>query len=382
MGQAHEFSIGEVPAPSDKMDAFISQLSYPSFVLSLIIGIPSVILYTIECGIFLVHRQKFGTAFFRLFIARFVCNFLNYFSSFLYARFGRVGLFIGFMESLPPLLLAIGFFFNYYSFHADNLSTAFILLNRLTLILFPTTHVKIWKYALPVSIVLIFLSPLPFLYETLGYDFYVRRQSDNWTYTLDYHKEEGKVYVRSVYLCAISAIFFCGICGALNILTIFFYRRNNRMIATKANSQRRQEHKIEAKLTVYAFYTFLAQLGIAVYMLLMYFSSNTPASANLFLATFNQHGLVVDVCTIVIPAWVLLWASPIVRREIVQVLKFCTCFCTKANANSTPTIALNGRQSEGHPPSKIHTTKTVSLKKVQTTRLFDVSNKKRAVSST
>ncbi|KAI1698354.1 srg family chemoreceptor domain-containing protein [Ditylenchus destructor] len=43
---------------------------------------------------------------------------------------------------MPPQFLAVFFFFNYYTFHADNLSTMFILLNRLTLILVPIGQEK------------------------------------------------------------------------------------------------------------------------------------------------------------------------------------------------------------------------------------------------
>ncbi|KAI1701221.1 srg family chemoreceptor domain-containing protein [Ditylenchus destructor] len=300
------------------MAATLSQWSYPPFIFSLIIGVPSMVLYTLEIGVLIFRNRNFSSAFFRLFIARFIYNFLNYFCSFIFARFGRVGLFLDLSESLPRWVLGVSFFFTYYSFHVDNISTFFILFNRLSLILFPIDHMKFWNYFLPIALLITFLLPLPFTYETVGYDFYVRRQNDNWTYTLDFHKEQGKTYVRSVYLCAVSAIFFCGICGMLNFLAIFFYRRNNLALAAKVSC--REDHKVESRLTVYAFVTFMTQFGISMYMILLYLFSGSLERDDLFLTTFNQYGWVNDVCTIAIPAWTLLWASSKVREAILEIL--------------------------------------------------------------
>ncbi|KAI1708709.1 srg family chemoreceptor domain-containing protein [Ditylenchus destructor] len=251
------------------MASTIAQYSFPPFIISLIIGIPSIFLYTIEVIILLVYRRSFQSSVFHLFIVRFISNFINYFCSFFYVRFGRVGLFFDFFDSLPSFVLGITFFVTYYSFHVDNFSTLFILLNRLTLILVPLKHNTIWKYLFPISILTIFLAPLSYTYQTLGYDFYVRHQGDNRTFTTDFRKEEGKTYIRSVYLCAISAVAFCVICGLLNIITVILYSRNNRKFklsgVTKNFSKKREEHKMESRLTMYAIITFVAQLFMAIY---------------------------------------------------------------------------------------------------------------------
>ncbi|KAI1701215.1 serpentine type 7TM GPCR chemoreceptor srv domain-containing protein [Ditylenchus destructor] len=279
----------------------------------------------IEVIILLVYRQSFRSYFFYLFIARFITNFLNYFCSFLYVRFGRVGLFYDFFDSLPRFVLAISFFVTYYSFHADNFSTLFILLNRLTLILVPFKHNTIWKYLFPVSILIIFLAPLSFTYQTLGYDFYIRHQDDNWTFTMDFRREEGKTYIRSVYLCAISAVLFCVICGVLNTITVIFYNRNNRKFnlsgVTKNNAKKIAEHKVESRLTMYAIITFVAQLFMAVYNILKYWSSGAPERDSIFLATVGQYGWVNDLCTIVVPSFCLIWASSSVRIKVLSVVR-------------------------------------------------------------
>ncbi|KAI1705830.1 hypothetical protein Ddc_15573 [Ditylenchus destructor] len=99
------------------MGAILSEYSYPAVIFSLVIGIPSMILYLIQ-------------------------NCLGWFFASFPTRLGRIGLFRGFFESLPSALLALPMFFGYYSFHADNLSTMLILLNRLTSLMLPFSHIK------------------------------------------------------------------------------------------------------------------------------------------------------------------------------------------------------------------------------------------------
>ncbi|KAI1719879.1 srg family chemoreceptor domain-containing protein [Ditylenchus destructor] len=308
------------------MGSVISQSPSPPFVFSLIVSIPSIILYCIEVVILLINIKYFNTAFFRLFIVRFIYNFLNYFNSFFYARFGRVGLFLYLFERIPSWLLAFFFFFHYYNFHVDNLFTMFILLNRLTLITFPMTHEKIWKYFLPISILLTIGVPLPFTIPTLSNTFYVRMQDDNTTFTLDYYRETGKTYLKSSYISAISAISFCIVCGILNCLTVFFYRRANKQqlrAPSNLSARNMEEQKIEMRLTIYAVITFLAQLCMAIYMLTIYISSSTGPWAldNVFYAALNQFCWINDVSTVILPSLPLLWASSKVRDLMFETLK-------------------------------------------------------------
>jgi hypothetical protein len=91
---------------------------------------------------------------------------------------------------IPRLLLQTFFFSSYYTYHVENLSTAFLILNRLTSILIPFRHqkvreasevipvyihsqcslslVQIWSWGVPLAISLILLLPLPFNYSIYG----------------------------------------------------------------------------------------------------------------------------------------------------------------------------------------------------------------------
>ncbi|KAI1709107.1 srg family chemoreceptor domain-containing protein [Ditylenchus destructor] len=83
-----------------------------------------------EIAVLLTYRKHFDSSFFRLFLLRSIPNVLNYFSSYAGIRFGRLGFFLDFYLTLPRIVLAFLFFENYYSFHAENLATTFLLLNR------------------------------------------------------------------------------------------------------------------------------------------------------------------------------------------------------------------------------------------------------------
>ncbi|KAI1698353.1 srg family chemoreceptor domain-containing protein [Ditylenchus destructor] len=221
---------------------------------------------------------------------------------------------------MPPQFLAVFFFFNYYTFHADNLSTMFILLNRLTLILVPIGQEKIWKYLLPVSILATHLAPLAWTVQVLTYEFHVRLQNDNVTFTLYIQPNPNRTYIASAYVAAVSALLFGVICGVLNIVTVVLFRRTR---GTQANVDKASsvEQKVESRLTIYALVTFLSQLSMAVYYVLTYIASWLfQSDFNFFLSIANQFCWVHDLSNIVLPAWCLLWASSEVKEHVYSML--------------------------------------------------------------
>ncbi|KAI1706065.1 srg family chemoreceptor domain-containing protein [Ditylenchus destructor] len=349
------------------MGSILSQYSYPPVIFSLIISVPSIVLYVIEVIIMLRQKHNFDSPFYRLFIARSLCNFVNYFCTSLPDRFGRVGWFRSFFEVLPPKFLAFSSFFNHYTFHADNLSTAIILINRLTLILFPSVHKKMWKYLFYISLIVIFGTPLFFSAPMLGYDFRVRPQNDNWTFTFDFNKEEGKQYFKPVTTAAFSAVLFCGICGVLNILTVIFYRRSARQLDLRGNAWKqdqkiyRMQQKIESRLTVYAIITFMAQMCMAIMQIMIYLTtSDSFASDTWFLATINQSCWVNDLCMIVLPSWCLLWASSKVKSSIVRLLNMCGVSFAE-NSGKVEELNMNNFMSKSNTITRSASFNTVSI---------------------
>ncbi|KAI1700609.1 hypothetical protein Ddc_18010 [Ditylenchus destructor] len=248
----------------------IAEHSLPPFVFALVIGVPSMILYAIEVAIVIVHTKEFNSAFFYLFLVR---------------------------------------------------------------------ALLIWKYLLPISIVTTLILPLPFLVHnfTWGYLFYIWTdfRTGHQTFTIASHQDDGWrldwLAISDSWFAAVTAIGFLIVCGLLNIATIVAYKWSKRKYeamrkATGASKSANvmEEEKIEKRLHIYAFVTFLGQLLMCLFLIIIYkcamvFDPNDPRST-LFLATFNQLGWVSDISSIVIPSWLILWASTLLRQMVMDLV--------------------------------------------------------------
>ncbi|CAK5039155.1 unnamed protein product [Meloidogyne enterolobii] len=159
---------------------FLANTVYLPFVISIVIGVPSAILYSFEVVIIITKWKDFNSSFFQLLIARAILNILNFIISF-GQRFGKVGLFTNIYLQLTSWVLATIFFFGLYCIHGENIATTLQLFNRLSSILWPFTYEKLWKRFLPLSILLIFSTPLILAVQMFSQDFYARLQADNQT---------------------------------------------------------------------------------------------------------------------------------------------------------------------------------------------------------
>ncbi|KAI1699506.1 serpentine type 7TM GPCR chemoreceptor srv domain-containing protein [Ditylenchus destructor] len=215
----------------------------------------------------------------------------------------------------------------------------FLLLNRFTVILMPVKHIKLWKYFLPISVLVIFLLPIPFTCIDLFRDYYVLRQPDNWTYTLYFHKAEYLSFINVPYIAAVAGIVFCVFCLVLNIATIVIYRLNQRRLMA-LGSGKEKENRVESRLTLYALITFAAQFLLSIYTMLIAITSGNFDLQLLFLSTFNQLPWVNDLTTIVVPSWVLLWACTDIRRIILKMFGFGSVINNESSVISIRTIQL------------------------------------------
>ncbi|KAL3075460.1 hypothetical protein niasHS_011967 [Heterodera schachtii] len=120
--------------------------------LAFCLSIPSAVLYLAEIVTILRHKQ-FHKSFYALFIIRAVPDLLCLCNSFYAFRlpilFGSV---LFSVYSLFPnwMIGGLAFFLTGYTFQANNLATAFILLNRLTAIAWPFKHEQFWRKFRPV----------------------------------------------------------------------------------------------------------------------------------------------------------------------------------------------------------------------------------------
>uniref|UniRef100_A0A914HUB1 Serpentine receptor class gamma n=1 Tax=Globodera rostochiensis TaxID=31243 RepID=A0A914HUB1_GLORO len=159
----------------------------------------------------IVRHKKFHKSFYALFVMRAISDLMYVLTSYCANR-------------LPSM---IGLFFTQHTFQATNLVTAFILLNRLTAIIMPLKHEKLWCKFLPFITMFVF-----------------------WTVP----------QILRLRLCRILCHFY-GLCVLINIATFVAYKLHVK------NSNNNNGIEIEKKLLVYALATFFGHMLLASYYL-------------------------------------------------------------------------------------------------------------------
>ncbi|KAI1706064.1 srg family chemoreceptor domain-containing protein [Ditylenchus destructor] len=306
------------------MGTILSQYSLLPFIFSMVVSVPSLILYMVEAfnmALESVEDEDFCCAMFRLFIARFIPNCFNYLLSSIPAGLGRAGLFRELFEARSQTFLSLSYFLGYYNFHANNFSTLFILMNRITLIAFPNYHKKVWKYLLAVSILIMLLAPMGVTAQLAAYKYYVRSENDSQAFAIDIQIEPGRLYLNVPYLATCAAVVFCVVGGVLNFVNLFLYRKNTRMIEVTQEGEK--PHELEPRFTLYVSIVFAAQFFMAVIQILLHVTSVLYPSPIIFASITNHYSFISDLCNLVLPGWGLLWASVKVRKPTVACFNTC-----------------------------------------------------------
>ncbi|KAI3417583.1 hypothetical protein GPALN_013303 [Globodera pallida] len=146
----------------DFVDWFISnqnQIIYLSFCIS----IPSMALYIAQI-VTIVRHKKFHNSFYALFVMRAIPDLLYVLNSFYGKRLPSIigAVLYPIYSKFPNWMLATFLFFCGHTLQANNLVTAFILLNRLTAIIMPIKHEKIWRKFLPFITIFVYFVPTLF----------------------------------------------------------------------------------------------------------------------------------------------------------------------------------------------------------------------------
>uniref|UniRef100_A0A914NMP0 Serpentine receptor class gamma n=1 Tax=Meloidogyne incognita TaxID=6306 RepID=A0A914NMP0_MELIC len=256
----------------------------------------------------------------------------------LYIRFGRVGLFLSIYLKLPVVYLAIFKFTNNHFYYVEGMSTAIILLNRLTALLWPLKYEKIWGRLWYWAIILAYLLPLILSWHILISEIVIRVH-DNETFSLytQIKPDEPKDTLTTSWF----SVLFTIICLLINIACIYVYRKTK--IASSQQTQSKQ--KTETLLTFYSLLTFFGQLLFTFYTIILYISSsqlqkfiNPDLAELIFLSIYNQYAWVNDISTIAIPAFLLLWASEMMRSRIYSLIQI-ICFLPK-NTNNNAVMVI------------------------------------------
>uniref|UniRef100_A0A1I8C1B6 Serpentine receptor class gamma n=1 Tax=Meloidogyne hapla TaxID=6305 RepID=A0A1I8C1B6_MELHA len=316
----------------------LSQSVIPPNIIALLIVIPSAILYITELGIIFNFKKTFKSSFFKLFVARTISSILGLISQCLYIRFGRVGFFLSIYLKLPGIYLAIFNFMTNHFFFVENMSTAMLLINRLTALLWPLKYERIWKKLWVWSIILLYILPLPLTWHCFFSEVVVWVHDDNKTFTLFTQMKPDDL--NDPLITSWFSMFFTIICLVINLGCLFVYKRTKII----SSQQTESKQKMETRLTIYSLLTFCGQLLYSVYMIILYISAfqlqnliDTDLAELIFLAVFNQLAWVNDICTIAIPSFLLLWASELMNSHIYSLIRI-ICFLPKENNNAVMVI--------------------------------------------
>jgi hypothetical protein len=94
----------------DFVASLLTDYPMPPILISLVIGVPSLVLYVAEVVVLMTNGVKFDSAFYRLFLLRALIHIVGYFNSYVNLRFGRLGLFYSVYKAAGSLPIAINYF--------------------------------------------------------------------------------------------------------------------------------------------------------------------------------------------------------------------------------------------------------------------------------
>uniref|UniRef100_A0A914LTA4 Serpentine receptor class gamma n=1 Tax=Meloidogyne incognita TaxID=6306 RepID=A0A914LTA4_MELIC len=241
---------------------------------------------------------------------------------------------------------------NNHFYYVEGMSTVILLLNRLTALLWPLKYervhfkiynlinfeIQIWGRLWYWAIIFAYLLPLILSWHILISEIVIWVH-DNQTFSLytQIKLDEPKDTLTTSWF----SVLFTIICLLINIACVYVYKRTK--IASSPQTQNKQ--KTETLLTIYSLLTFFGQLLFTFYTIILYISSSQlqkfidPDLAELiFLSIYNQYAWVNDISTIAITAFLLLWASEIMRSHIYSLIRI-ICFLPK-NTNNNAVMVI------------------------------------------
>uniref|UniRef100_A0A914HR35 Serpentine receptor class gamma n=1 Tax=Globodera rostochiensis TaxID=31243 RepID=A0A914HR35_GLORO len=325
----------------DFVDWSIS-VQIPISYLTICICIPSTALYIAEI-VTIVRHKKFHKSFYALFVMRAILDLLYVLNSFYGQRLPFLfGVLYPIYSKFPNWMLAMYFFIAGHTFQANNLVTAFILLNRLTAIIMPTKHEKIWQKFIPFITIFVYGVPTLLLLPAFKMDAILILNDPNSTTDrsfLVYEAGDAPINNYLAYICAVFSVIFMIICVLLNICTFVAYKLHMKKVSINGNNN---FDDVEKKLLFYALATFLGHLLVASIFLI-----NIITKIDDWKTTFTifvYYPMMLDTGTVVLSSWLLLWASSTFRQELIKDFSI----IRKTNIQIIRVGAMEGPRNNNH----------------------------------
>uniref|UniRef100_A0A914HTR9 Serpentine receptor class gamma n=1 Tax=Globodera rostochiensis TaxID=31243 RepID=A0A914HTR9_GLORO len=307
------------------------------------ISILSMALYIAEI-VTIVRHKKFYNSFYALFVMRAIPDWLGVLVSFYGNRlpsiFGAV--LYPIYSQFPNWMLAFGLFLTVHTFLANNLVTAFILLNRLTAIIMPIKHEKLWRKFRPLITIFVYGVPTLLCWPVLKMDGILQLDDPNSTTDPSFaiYEAGDAPYIHySLYISLVFCAIFSILCVLINICTFVAYKLHIKKVATNGNTV----DNLERKLWIYALATFLGHLLVASLFLIPISNLDGPKTKALL---FVYYPLIMDTGTVMLASWLLLWASDTIRQQLIKDFSI----IQKTNIQNNRVGPLEGPGNNTHRP--------------------------------
>uniref|UniRef100_A0A183BXR4 Serpentine receptor class gamma n=1 Tax=Globodera pallida TaxID=36090 RepID=A0A183BXR4_GLOPA len=313
----------------------------PFIYFAMCLSIPSMALYIAQIVTIIRHKQ-FHNSFYSLFIIRAIPDMLYVLDSFYCYRlpilFGSV--LYPIYSMLPNWMIGLAFFLTGYSFQANNLATAFILLNRLTAIAVPLKHKKLWQKFLPLVAIVVFCVPICTNWVMFKSEGILQKENPNSTDQSFSFSEAGEAPFSNylIYLDATFSVIFMAFCILINICVFVTYKSKAK------NGSRNNSDRIEQKLLVYALVTFFGHALMAFLMIgisISVITHNSTMSA----ALVTHYPWVFDTCSVASSSWLLLWAGDSFRQQLLKDYRISRICCKTPANNRVETIKMSNKNN-------------------------------------
>uniref|UniRef100_A0A914HKN5 Serpentine receptor class gamma n=1 Tax=Globodera rostochiensis TaxID=31243 RepID=A0A914HKN5_GLORO len=303
---------------------FIS-VRIPINYLTICLTIPSMALYIAEI-VTIVRHKKFHNSFYALFVMRAIPDCLYVLSSFYSYRVPSIigAVIYSIYSQFSNWMLAISFFVTGHTHQTNNFVTAFILLNRLTAIIMPIKHEKIWQKFLPFITIFVYFVPTLLCWPVFKTDATIQLLNPNSTTDRTFVINEAGDATYTNYLTYISAAFsiiFTILCVLINIGIFVAYKLHMNKVGVNCGNN---EALIERKL--------------------IFIGCNSDAKTKAIL--YIYYPLIMDIGTVVLSSWLLLWASGTFRQQLIK--DFAIIRIT--NIQNVRVHAIAGPRNNNHRP--------------------------------